>query len=354
LTSGPTIPILSDPVHHAWTPVAPPASIAVGIVGAGKIARELHLPVLCAMTEVRVAWIADIDVARAAGACAALGLRVPAVEAHADRLPAADVVLLATPVGVRVPYYDALARQGAAVFAEKPFATTEAEHRRVIAAFPGHRIGCGYMRRTYAASRIVHAVVASGALGRPLEAIVREGGRTGSTGTSGSFLDDARMGGGGALADLGSHTLDLIAHLVHAGDAEVLEAVVTRDGAVDRKTSCRVRLSTPAGDVLLDHVVSWLDRQPNTIELRFERSSLRWSISADARVDMLDAHGSAVAVLGSAEIWPTTTYQAFFAEWHLFLQGLQEAHPSLLSASDCVLTTAMVERIYARGAAAGS
>ncbi|MCB1022651.1 MAG: Gfo/Idh/MocA family oxidoreductase, partial [Acidobacteria bacterium] len=96
--------------------------IRIGIVGAGDIVRAVHLPVLLAMPQAQVEWLCDVDTNRAKTMSKAYGPR--AVEAPRDPgdLPEADVVLLATPYGVRRPYYEALRARGTAIYVEKPFA----------------------------------------------------------------------------------------------------------------------------------------------------------------------------------------------------------------------------------------
>src|SRR5437588_664762 len=77
-------------------------------------------------------------------------------------LPDCDALLLATPVGVRTGYYEAFAKKGVAVLAEKPFSTSSAEHARLMRLFPSHRIGCGYIRRMYRTVALLRQVIAEG------------------------------------------------------------------------------------------------------------------------------------------------------------------------------------------------
>jgi len=129
-------------------------SFSVGIVGAGAITRNIHLPVLLAMPNVRVAWLADASANRADALGKVHGVKSLAATSP-EGLPDCDVVLLAIPVGVRAAYFNALAARGAAVFTEKPFASNLAEHRRILDLFEPHRIGCGFMRRFYRGTRTV-------------------------------------------------------------------------------------------------------------------------------------------------------------------------------------------------------
>src|SRR5205807_335883 len=119
-------------------------TLSVGVVGAGTIAREVHLPVLSAMPKVRIAWVADRDDVRARALARAFRLPAVSLPPCPSELPPCQAVLLAIPVGARGGYYQALAARGTAVFAEKPFALTATDHQQFLSLFPPHAIACGY------------------------------------------------------------------------------------------------------------------------------------------------------------------------------------------------------------------
>ncbi len=73
--------------------------LVVGVVGAGQMALEAHLPVLLNVAGLRVGWIADQDRARARSAGRALRIAGHVARGDPDRLPEADLVLLAVPYG---------------------------------------------------------------------------------------------------------------------------------------------------------------------------------------------------------------------------------------------------------------
>jgi predicted dehydrogenase len=334
---------------HDWRPRSPHGSVAVGVIGAGTITRTLHVPVLLALSEARIAWVADRDVGAARSVVEAFGLGAEAIVAHPDALPDCDAVLLATPVGAREAYHLALASRKIAVLSEKPFAIRRGDHQRWAALYPEDRLGCGFMRRTYDAIRLLRQTAASGIFGAVRGIVVHEGGRTSRTGIDRPFLDDGAAAGGGVLLDYGSHAIDAAIHIAGASAFEIVEADLVWDGPIDRDASARVRLATPTGQVDLDFRVSWLERQPNTIEVVFDRGTLRAGLGPDGDVDIVTSEGS-VGRLQPNSVGVRTSYQAFFAEWRLFLNGMADRRPSLVSAASALLTTSLVEAIYARGA----
>jgi predicted dehydrogenase len=353
-------------------------TFSIGVVGAGVIARQVHLPVLRSMRNVRLVWIADADPNRARAAAEANRLEhfpSPASPAH---LPDCDVALLAIPVGARPAYYEGLSRRGIAVFAEKPFAATAEEHRWGMSLFSPDRVACGYMRRMYASSSLLKRVIASNLFGPVRRVCIREGGRTSKTGADQSHYDDVRAAGGGVLISLGCHDVDLALHITGATHFEVLDSRLVMDGLIDRKVECRVRLDGVGNahgladqserSCLFELTVSWLDEQPNTVEVEFDTAVLSASLqpaglvevsaikaSNDHHHDMMmpTSRDPAPSLLPILELRrdtaARTTNQAFYLEWSEFLHALEEGRPSGIAAATSLRTAEMIDELYARG-----
>jgi predicted dehydrogenase len=326
-------------------------TLAVGVVGAGAISRQSHLPVLVSMDGVKVAWLTDADRSRGESVARAYEIPFAPLPPNVDDLPPCDVALLAVPVGARWPYYEAFSRRGAAVLSEKPFARTVDEFHRIMSLFAPHRIGCGYQRRTYASMRLVREIVDADWFGPVRGLRVTEGARNTKAGVARSYLDDASGSGGGALIDLGSHTLDLAITIMRSSRAEVRAVDIVWDHDIDRKVEARVLLEGAAGAAELDYCVSWLDRQPNTVEIAFASVTVRTGVFPGAPVEIVPirkggriAHAEPPRGLGAA-----TFAQAFYLEWASFLDGVRRGGPSEFSAESCFLTTSLVSDLYARG-----
>ena len=325
-------------------------TVSVGIVGAGAISKKMHLPVLLSMPDVRVDWLYDRDPARASELATAY--RVPhAKAASAAELPHCDVLLLAIPVEARAEYLEIVARQGGSVFCEKPFALTAAEHRRVADLYPEYLLGCGYPRRFFDSMMTLRYVIAHQWFG-PLQRVrIAEGNRSRASGVDTSFLDGAGAGSG-VLTDLGSHSIDLALHLTGAQSFRILECDLVLDGQVDRRAHARVELREGvAGDrVELDYRVSWLDAQPNRMELEFERATVFCGLGWNAEVFVGDPRkpGHAFRLISPSQ-GARTPNQAFYLEWRAFLDGLVTRQESIVSANSAYLTTALVESLHEYG-----
>ena len=320
----------------------------MGVIGAGAIARMVHLPVLTAMPDVRVAFLADADGARAAALARACGVPHREVNDLGSAVEDCDAVLLAIPVGARTSYLELLSRAGVAALVEKPFARTLDEHRRALDLFPAHALACGFMRRTYASSLLARRILGEGWLGPPRGIRVSEGGRTTKTGVNASHVDQSASAGGGVLLDLGCHALDLVFHLTGAQGHRVLRQEMVRDGKVDRRAEGEVVLDLGKGAPLpLHYVFSWLDRQEDVLEIEFATARLRLSARPERPPALLGLGKDTKEVhLHADDGGATTSNQAFYLEWRWVLDGLRSGTPSPLAAASCLPVTALLEELY--------
>ena len=135
--------------------------IEVGIIGCGNVGSGTHLPLLMGMNGVSVKFLADVksprDLARHVGAEAIT------IGDNVSSLPDCDIVLLATPVGVRMPYIEEFATRGTMIFTEKPFAVDVGQHRRYLML--SDRMSCNYQLIFLSWVRQLADVVSSGCAG---------------------------------------------------------------------------------------------------------------------------------------------------------------------------------------------
>src|SRR4029453_7482669 len=108
------------------------------------------------------------------------------------------------------------AEAGKHVLCEKPMAMTAAECDRMIAACRANRVklGIAYYRRFYPVIARMHAILASGEIGRPVlaQANAFEPFDPGPDHPRRWLLDPAAAGGG-PMMDFGCHRLEILLHL---------------------------------------------------------------------------------------------------------------------------------------------
>ena len=188
----------------------------VGIIGSGSIS-EYHLRAFQSVPDVEVAAITSIALEQAKDVASRFG--IPKVYESSEALLAdneIDAVSVAVWNASHAELSIAALNAGKHVFCEKPMARNAAEAAGMVAAEKksGKLLMIGLVRRFDLKSDAALNVVRSGALGDIYymkAAYLRRDGQPG-----GWFTDKSRSGGG-ALIDIGIHSLDLALYLADAG-----------------------------------------------------------------------------------------------------------------------------------------
>jgi len=329
----------------------------VGIVGAGAIATGVHLPVLKAMRDLDVCWIADVNERAARDAATSFGVPAALPGAEPARLPPCDVVLLATPVHAREAYIREFAGRGTAIFSEKPFALSVAQHEAFLDLCGQLPVACGYMRRGYGSVRSLQTLVREQWFG-PLAGIrYGEGGRVAKTGGGNATLDLSYKRGGGVLRDLGCHGLDAIQFITGTMAAIDVRSTIVWDEETDRDVRSRFTITIVDADGTsrecpVEFAVSWIAETDSAIRLDFQTTSVSCPIGPG---DKLQVRGKSAATtvltLSGDTPQAVTSYQAFYLEWRDFIDSIRAGRASEYSALSSLQTTRLVDAIYSSGAA---
>jgi predicted dehydrogenase len=332
----------------------------VGVIGAGDIARTAHLPVLSVLEGARLAWVTDLDRGHAEALGRSYKLPHFVVPRNAEELPEADVILLACPYGVRMPYYEALRRRECAIYVEKPLARTAAEHREICAMFPGYALTSGLMMRCWSSNLMARQAIESRIFGA-IRCARFATGRPGLV-TGGRYYLDPRKGGGGMLAEFGIHGVDSLLFIAHAVAARVDEVRVDRDGDLDLHTEARLTLELAGGATARCEItVTGIENVVEGVELEFDHAIVSyvlpnqgWALHGDAiDMDVLvrpRAGGRSYRLSpGLPDSYPGTKFQMFHEYWSRFLAGVRNRKENLTTATDAYLTTEVIERIAQEG-----
>jgi predicted dehydrogenase len=187
--------------------------LRVGLIGAGSIMRQAHMPGWAALRDAgRVELVAACDVNRASADSLAKEHQIPHVfEAFGElfRRAELDLVDIATPNLFHAPAALAAFKAGCHVYCEKPLAPTPAEVARLIAARDkaGKKLMTGQNMRFEGKHQALKRYADAGVLGEVYYAHVSALRRRGAPGW-GAFLTKS-VSGGGPLIDIGVHILDL-------------------------------------------------------------------------------------------------------------------------------------------------
>lgn len=190
--------------------------VRVGIVGLGGIARH-HADQLAALADdgvpVELTYGMDVDADARDSFAAAYDARTVA---DVDELyDAVDAVLVTTPNRFHEEYVVGALDAGRPVLVEKPLAHTLESAERIAAAADRSDAFCmvGFHNRFAPAVQALQPHLDAGRLGEIYHVEATHVRRRGVPGR-GSWFTDKAAAGGGALVDIGSHSVDLALHLL--------------------------------------------------------------------------------------------------------------------------------------------
>lgn len=195
-----------------------PERLNWGIIGCSDIARSRGAAAIRENPRCRLLSVLSRDEGRARQFAAEHGVGRAYTELGAFLAdPELHAVYVATELDRHCAETVAAAEAGRHVLCEKPMAMTAAECRRMIdaCAHAGVGLQIAYYRRYYPKAQRMKERIDAGAIGRPVAA------RTALSGRLVPAPEDPKrwrvvrsQGGGGALMDVGSHYLDLMAWML--------------------------------------------------------------------------------------------------------------------------------------------
>jgi predicted dehydrogenase len=184
--------------------------IRIGLLGSGFIADTYA----DAMRDVRNAELVanfsrDLDRAREFGRRWSIAEQYDDIERLCTR-DDVDLVVVALPNEAHVEAVGIAARAGTGVVCTKPLARTGDEAAEIVRIVREHGVWHGYAESSVFSPNIAkaHEMVAAGAIGQVLTMRAREA----HSGPHAAHFWDAETAGGGALLDMGCHTVESARH----------------------------------------------------------------------------------------------------------------------------------------------
>lgn len=304
----------------------------IGLLGAGGIARA-HAAALQALAPRAVLdAVYDIDT----GAAAQLAATVPGLTAVES--PAAfwdrplDAVLVTVPNHEHAAYVETAAARGLHVFCEKPLGASLAEAERMLAAVEKagvvHMIG--FKNRYAPAVEMLRTLLADGGLGTVFHyREVCSGARLVNPGIGMEWRMREERAGGGAVADFGSHTLDMASWLLAdaAGPLIALDArlatFIPRAGRLPSNDDLALLTGRFASGALFEALDSRVGPGLYQIEVYGQRGR--------AAIDMTEPDRLTVVEYGHAPRTLTpnrTAPDPFQVQMTRFLDAIRDASPA--------------------------
>jgi predicted dehydrogenase len=320
--------------------------LSLGIIGAGDIVSQVHLPCLLAMENIVVDWITDINTVKVERIAAAYKLRYLKLPGSLEDLPSADIYLLAVPFGARPDYYAALRGKGAALYVEKPFAKTVDFHNQICSWFPPYALACGFQRRVDGSTQTLINIIKNELFGK-LTKIEFGFGQPGVS-TGGKFYSKVDLAGGGILLEQAIHGIDTILFCAGAKKVRITSGFMIMDKGFDLHTEARLRLTDSSNNEFdCNIMVSSLEETIRTLRIHFEKAIVDFTVGSNQiQIRSKDGADAYVMKTTTKGMLPDSAFQTFYLFWSHFLRGLESQEENLTSASQSLLTTEAIERLY--------
>jgi predicted dehydrogenase len=324
----------------------------VGVVGAGIVVFNAHLPLFKAMG-LEVSWILDANKGRAQAVAQAWGVPLALGADELDKAPPANVVLLACPYGSRKPYYDFFQDREGALFIEKPLARSVHELEEICRLRPGYAIAAGFSRRCMGVTKIVKGLIEDGPFGK-LRRVKSMFGTATVTSSGGGFAKDVALAGGGQLMESAIHNIDAICHMAGIRQAVVRQCKMIHENGFDLHTEAGLQLVDEHGhEIEMELLVTCFRSTQFEIEMEFDNAKLTFSLFKPRLPEIRTGRSQRVYQLVDHRVkdYPREVFDVLHVFWTDFLNGWEAREQNYTSAFSTLTTTSIIEQLYQQGMA---
>lgn len=296
------------------------SELRVGIIGAGEIAKDRHIPALLALKD-KVIITAICDVNQAKAEKVARKFAIPHFfKEYEDMFStmALEAVVICTPNKFHADITIAALKAGAHVLCEKPMAMNRLEGQKMINAAKkaDKLLSVGYHYRYTDAARMAKAAISEQKIGDPLVTRIRALRRRKVPGWG--VFTNKELQGGGSLIDYGCHFIDLAFWLLnHPVPVEVIGKTYNRLSTTPNQVNEWGTFDYQTFNVD-DHVSSYITFK--------DGSSLLFECSWAANIKEDQMHLSISGAEGGLSVYPFEVYRPQENEYQLSEENADEYH----------------------------
>jgi len=318
--------------------------LEVGIIGAGAITTTLHLPLLTAIPDIKPKYIADIknpsELARI--------YKIASFDVkNVKELPDCDIVLIATPVGVREEYIKEFSNRKIPIFTEKPFATNFDEHTKFLNY--SNSIACNYMKIWYNSSKNFKKIISSNTFGKLKKISIKEGGIIGKTNRgSDTYQSDKKLSGGGVIMESACHTLSVLVDIFENISVKKSEIVWEKELDVQAKVEFLVKKDLD--DITMEYLITLIQPIETLTTLFYENCFITFDHSnPDPEFKIHNYDNTKTFEIKNEEKFASSSQQAYFLTWRNFIDQIKNDVELNSQKLTSLKTTELISKIYELG-----
>lgn len=312
----------------------------VGIIGAGAITTTLHLPLLSAMKNTKPKFIADLFEPKELGKLYKINsYKID----NLTNLPDCDIILIATPVGVRNEYINEFSKRGIPIFTEKPFAIDIDTHEQFLSN--SKLLGCNYMKIWYNTSKMFEKIIMNNTFGEIKKIIVNEGGIVGKTNRGPeTYQSNKKLSGGGVIMESSCHTLSVFSSIFENLSVEKSEIIWVDELDVDAKIKFNV---ISKSNFPLEYRITLIHPILNETKIYFENFYISFdhtSPSSPFLIYQLD--GEKIFELQNDCNYANSSHQAYYLTWQNFIETIKNKNEINTKELTSFQTTKLISEIF--------
>ena len=333
--------------------------LRVVVIGCGAITQQFHLPVLAGHEGVRLIALVDRDLSRARELAKAYGVATAVADVAELADGSFDAAVIATPPAHHAALHNRPGARGIHILVEKPMALSAAEAVAMVEAAEavGIVLSVGLFRRLLPSTRLLRAILESGAAGRVTGFSVRSGAFYGwPSATLGNMRRD--QAGGGILIDMGSHIIDMILSLL-PGVPEVLDYRDNSLGGIESECELRLRILGENGPVEGTVEMSRTRNRPGGIRIECEHATLGLPLGENTQVSIRPRGVNLADPIngderdyrldaGWADTGEVSGYAAFREQIDDWLGAIRTGREPQLGGRSVLPTVGLIEECYRR------
>ena len=311
--------------------------------------QQMHIPVLRCIDSATISWILDADESRASKAARANGIpHAGSATNDLTSLPTADVILLAVPWGARQSYYEQIRHLPTrpAVYVEKPFARSSAQHREIVSGFADWQVAIGHSRRVGGPIQFARHLTTSGLLGPPRQCEISFGG-LGRILTRGGYYGDLSLAGGGILMEMGTHYLDAALEVLNAQTLGLESQRIIDHAGFDVHVEGTLRVQSASGhDLPMLCRFSYLESLVSHCSIAFEHGTLSFEIDAPNSFSLTGPNGQRLPFQIDQSFGPHGMHGMMAVFWQEFFDSIMSRSAGRANACTMAVVSRAVGLLY--------
>ncbi|HSY08264.1 MAG TPA: Gfo/Idh/MocA family oxidoreductase [Steroidobacteraceae bacterium] len=322
--------------------------LRLGIVGAGLVARQAHLPAALSSERIELTALVDPAPGRAAALARDFGIKALTATSLAEVLPSIEAAVIATPNDSHCQLGLQCIRAGVALLIEKPLCTTLADAELLVAAAEAARVvlAVGYSTRFRDNVVFLKELLDAHEFG-PVRRFVHQFGSAGGWAPLSAYNLQRNATGGGVLVVTGTHFLDRMLYFWGYPDSFSL----TDDGTAGPEANAVATFGYDRADAQIAGLARYSKAAalPSGLVIEAERGIVKLADTDDAQVLFLP-RGSPQLSLNICRRGPPRfdpRVAPFQHQLEDFVDAVQSARPPTVDGKQALASVRLLAGLYA-------